>query len=108
VSARPVLADTLDMLAPVWALSRPHQLLWRDWGDSGAAYDAGSGDTHLISALAIELLELLSTAPRTEAALGLELVDALGDAESEAVASLIGEQLTSLHGLGLVQPTPGA
>jgi PqqD family protein of HPr-rel-A system len=91
------------MPSPDWILTRPQHLLWRDWGDHGAVYDAASGDTHLLSALAIELLSLLRAAPRSEAELVSDLAPDMPDAGHDGVQTLIREQLLGLQALGLVQ-----
>lgn len=96
------------MPSPVWALSRPHDLLLRDWDDCGAAYDAASGDTHLLSALAIELLVLLRERPCSEAELVGSLMEDMPDDTAAAAAERIAVQMRWLERLGLVQPLDAA
>jgi len=94
----------LGMADPAWALSRPEDLLMRDWDDCGAVYDAASGDTHLVNALAIELLVLLRQKPSSEAELVRSLIDDMPDDTATAAAEQIASQLLWLQRLGLVQP----
>lgn len=94
--------DGLGMAAPAWALTRPQDLLLRDWDDCGAVYDAASGDTHLVNALAIELLVLLRQKPCSEAELVGSLIDDMPDDTATAAAEQIAVQLQWLQRLGLV------
>jgi PqqD family protein of HPr-rel-A system len=97
-------ADGLGMHSLVWTLSRPQDLLLRDWDDCGAVYDAASGDTHLLSALAIELLVLLRQKPCSEADLVGSLIDDMPDETAVTASEQIAMQLLWLQRLGLVQP----
>lgn len=87
-----------------WKIARPADVSWRDWDGLGAVYDDGSGDTHLMDALAIELLELLGD--RT-LSIG-QLLDLLADAipelmDAETAAALFDRHLQSLAALSLVE-----
>lgn len=96
--------DALGMASQAWALSRPQDLLLRDWDDCGAVYDAASGDTHLVNALAIELLVLLHQKPCSEAELVGSLIDDMPDDTAMGAAEQIAVQLQWLQRLGLVHP----
>jgi len=87
-----------------WKIARPADVSWRDWDGLGAVYDDGSGDTHLMDALAIELLELLGDRILSVG----QLLDLLADAipelmDAETAAALFDRHLQSLAALSLVE-----
>lgn len=95
-------------MAPIqeahWRIARPADISWRDWDGLGAVYDDGSGDTHLMDALAIELLELL----RDRALSMGQILELLADAipelmDAETAAALFDRHLQSLAALSLVE-----
>lgn len=89
----------------VWTLPRAGDLIWRDWDDSGAVYDAGSGHTHVLSALGMELLAMLMAAPRSETDLFHELTSHMPDhLDAEEAMFHVGSQLRQLQELDLVEP----
>lgn len=93
----------------IWAAVRPAELAWRDWDDLGVVYDGGSGDTHLISALGIEMLALIVATPRSEADIAAELTAAMpDDLPPETVRQLIADQLQQLQAFGLIAPSDTA
>jgi PqqD family protein of HPr-rel-A system len=95
------------MTAPRWSLVRPDDLLYRDWDDLGAVYDAASGNTHLLNTFAIELLDLLVGGPRSQAALLTEVQELLPDTLSaEEANAALSIQLQTLQQLDLVQTLP--
>lgn len=65
-------------------------------------FDTGSGDTHLIDALAAEALELLANGPLTKLELASRLPALDGDAEA-AHEARIGELLEALAAVDLVE-----
>jgi PqqD family protein of HPr-rel-A system len=48
---------------PRWELAQGSQLHWKCWDDEFVVFDEGSGDTHLLDALAAEVLKALEDAP---------------------------------------------
>jgi PqqD family protein of HPr-rel-A system len=95
------------MTAPRWSLVRPKDLLYRDWDDLGAVYDAASGNTHLLNTFAIELLDLLVGGPRSQAVLLTEVQELLPDTLSADEANTaLSIQLQTLQQLDLVQTLP--
>ena len=89
----------------LWMVGRPADMAWRDWDDGlSAVHDDGSGDTHVLDALSMELLELLMRQARSVPQLAAELAAALPDDMDQITAhSFLERQLQSLHGLGLIE-----
>lgn len=86
-----------------WRLIRADALRVREWDDAGVIYDAASGNTHLVDALGLELLDLLRQRPWTLAELAAELQDALpGDLDAEAAQIRLNAKLEQLARLDLV------
>lgn len=87
----------------LWALPRPADLVWREWDDLGAVHDAGSGSTHVLNVLAIELLAMLASGPASTQALveGLR-ADMPADLEPAVLASMVEAQLSTLQALQLI------
>lgn len=86
-----------------WQLIRAEALRVREWDDAGVIYDAVSGNTHLIDALGLELLDLLRQQPWGLDELAAELRDSLpDDLDADAVPRLLSAKLEQLSRLGLV------
>lgn len=75
----------------------------REWDDAGVIYDAFSGNTHLIDALGLELLDLLRQRPWSLDELVAELRDSLpDDLDADAAPRLLSAKLEQLARLDLV------
>jgi len=86
-----------------WQLIRADALRVREWDDAGVIYDAVSGNTHLIDALGLELLDLLRQRPWTLDELATELHDTLPeDLDGEAAQRRLRLKLEQLARLDLV------
>jgi PqqD family protein of HPr-rel-A system len=95
------------MQEPLWTVHRSADICWRDWDGLGAVYDDGSGDTHLVDALSIEFLELLSRQPLSVTQLLEQLADAIPDLmDVETASAFFDRQLRSLRDKGLVEQVP--
>ena len=70
----------------------PQRLHTRCWGDQAVVYDDRTGHTHLLGALALEVLEVLQRSPLDRDAL-LERFDA---AERDAVEKVL-TKLVDVH-----------
>lgn len=89
-----------------WQLIRAEALRVREWDDAGVIYDAANGNTHLLDALGLELLDLLRQRPWSLDELQAELRTSLpDDLEADAVAGLLGAKLEQLARLGLATST---
>ncbi|WP_422010491.1 HPr-rel-A system PqqD family peptide chaperone [Roseateles sp.] len=91
------------MQESLWMIGRPADITWRDWDGLGAVYDDGSGDTHLVDVLAIEILDLLARQPRSVVQLVEQLADAIPDLmDRETAFALLERHVRSLKDFGLV------
>lgn len=91
------------MEATHWVAVRPHDLVWREWGEYGAVYDVLSGSTHVLHALALELLALVSVSRLNMEQLLAEFADAMPpQLDAGEVVRQVGQQLQLLQELGLV------
>lgn len=89
-----------------WQLIRADALRVREWDDAGVIYDAFNGNTHLLDALGLELLDLLHQHPWDLPSLVAELRDALpDDLDAEAASQLLNAKLAQLERLGLAAAT---
>jgi PqqD family protein of HPr-rel-A system len=89
----------------VWALMSSGDVLFRSWDDDGlvAVYDGLSGDTHLVSPLAGEILRLLKTGPLTPEMLHRHLAAAFEDRDdADAALDMIRTALSQLQDIHLV------
>jgi len=86
-----------------WQLIRAADLRVREWDDSGVIYDAANGNTHLVDALGLELLDLLRQRSWSLEELVVELRDALPDEiGADAKPRLLSAKLEQLARLDLV------
>jgi PqqD family protein of HPr-rel-A system len=92
-----------------WQLIRADALRVREWDDAGVIYDAVSGNTHLIDALGLELLDLLRQRSWELDELVTELRDALPeDLDVQAAPRLLTAKLEQLVRLDLVAAVAAA
>jgi len=92
------------MQEPLWVLHQSADICWRDWDGLGAVYNDDSGDTHLVDALSIEFLELLSQRTFSVPQLITQLADAIPDEmDATTATAFFDRQLRSLQELGLVE-----
>jgi PqqD family protein of HPr-rel-A system len=86
-----------------WQLIRAADLRVREWDDAGVIYDAANGNTHLIDALGLEVLDLLRQRSWSLDELVAELRDALPDElGADATLRLLSAKLEQLARLDLV------
>jgi PqqD family protein of HPr-rel-A system len=92
------------MQESLWMIGRLADITWRDWDGLGAVYDDGSGDTHLVDVLAIEILDLLARQPRSVGQLVEQLAEAIPELmDRETALALLERHLRSLKDFGLVE-----
>lgn len=73
--------------------------------DEGAVvfFDPASGNTHLISDFALEILRILSVSPLSPEAIKKECADQMVDLDSDEQNHLIDGMLHELHTLDLIE-----
>lgn len=91
----------------MWSLVSPAQLYIRAWEgeDTAVVYDARSGDTHLIEALALEVLHLLKDQPSSTEALSLKLISLYAQDDHVSIIDLIPTILRDMRDVGLLVET---
>lgn len=87
----------------VFRLVEPEQLHWRCWDEWSVLYQASSGDTHLLNAAAVELLQSLQQTPASVEQLAAQWAalprETMGPQELTTL-------LARLEELGLIEPVP--
>lgn len=79
-----------------WRVISGQLLDWRGWDGEYVLYNNLSGDTHLLGATAVQVLDTLKQAPRSERALAASF----GEVDADQLADL----LADLNALHLVEP----
>lgn len=89
----------------MWTRSSSEKLDFWEWDDEDVAvvYGALSGDTHLIQRPGLELLQLLTEAPRTSEMLAVELIGLFSDESPSNIVKFIEVTLQHLQNVGLVE-----
>lgn len=85
-----------------WQLHPAQTLRLRSWEDEAIVYNDLSGDTHLLSADAADVLTRLRARPVDEAGLAADCAAAWGLPDDDALRAQLHELLTALQGLALV------
>lgn len=89
-------AETLWISAP---------LLWRFWGNDLVVYNSVSGNTHVLTPAAGEVLKLLENRPQSPTEIAQAISSAVGVSLDEEIMREVHSLLTSLDELGLIRPT---
>ncbi len=79
--------------ASCFTLIAPERLHTRRWGDQAVVYDDRTGDTHLLGALAVDVLRQLERSPLDRDALLERLEDADADTVDEVLVKLVESNL---------------
>jgi PqqD family protein of HPr-rel-A system len=87
-----------------WQLTAPGEFRWVQWDDEWVLYHGASGDTHLLDALAVEVLEALQRAPATAAGLVEDLSQAGDEETRRRLAPYIDSLLATLARRGVIEP----
>ena len=86
-----------------WRVTFPGGLLWAHWGAYAAIFNPTSGETHLLSALPVELLSLLVSNPDSFDSLAERLSKSCEVCNDAAWAVKVQALLDSLELLDLVE-----
>lgn len=89
-----------------WRLHPAQRLRLRCWDDEAIVYNDCSGDTHLLSASAADVLTCLHAHPADEASLAAQCAAAWSVADDADLQAQLHDLLLTLQGLSLVEQTP--
>lgn len=92
----------IDTPAPRWKAVAGDDLCWRHWGEASYVFDARSGQTHFLNALAVEILQVLGEAPKTADEACRILLDRYGADDDEDFRVAVATSLSVMDNLGLV------
>jgi PqqD family protein of HPr-rel-A system len=88
---------------PEWHVVGAFELLWRSWGDEVIVYHTGSGDTHLLSPAAAEVLRTLQRTPTNAKELTAQVAASLKTPPDEEFELHIEDVLATLNRLGIIE-----
>ncbi len=80
--------------------------MWRRWDGNAAVFDDATGDTHVLDALAGEVLSRVKASPVTTAELSGRLAADLDLPADEIFLSTVRQALERFVALGLVEEMP--
>lgn len=75
----------------------------RSWDDGVVVFDAVSGDTHLLSQFAGEILQLLEQRPLTSVSLARELAKIFTDWDEDEAPAVLESVLSELQNIDLIR-----
>ncbi len=87
----------------LWKLLDADLLRWRWWGDQLVVFHAGSGDTHLLDALAGQVLDCLRRSPATLDELAEQLPPGSGLGSPDELRQALARVLDELSKHGLIE-----
>jgi PqqD family protein of HPr-rel-A system len=79
-------------------------LLWRHWEQDIVVYNPISGNTHVLTPVAGQVLKLLDTGPASRAQIAQAISSAAGVTVDEEITREVDNLLTNLDELGLIRP----
>jgi PqqD family protein of HPr-rel-A system len=83
---------------------RTGELLWRQWEGETVVFNVSSGNTHLMSTTAVEVLRLIKKDALTAEEISRRLMTSAGDSCDEEVVTNVENLLRNLDHLGLIEP----
>lgn len=90
---------------PTWRRAPGRDLLWRRWDGNSAVFDATTGDTHVLDALASEILGRVGPASVTAEELSGRLGSDLDLPTDSTLVETVRQTLERFAALGLVEGT---
>ena len=87
-----------------WRVTAPEELRWVEWGEEWLLYHGGSGDTHLLEPLAVEVLQALQHAPNTAAGLVEALAQEADEETRHHLSDYLDSLIATLGRLGVIEP----
>jgi PqqD family protein of HPr-rel-A system len=89
-----------------WRIPAESQLHWRAWEDDVVLFDARSGETHLLNAVAAEVLKSLAESPADLGTLARRVAIHFDVAPDSGWLSRLKALLARFDEAGLVEPVP--
>lgn len=86
-----------------WQVSEDFDVLWEAWDDENLAYHSGSGQTHLLNALATCVLQVLQHHSGNFSYVFSELADRVEGELDEGLCQQVRELLEQFESLGLIE-----
>jgi PqqD family protein of HPr-rel-A system len=87
-----------------WRGLETDDLLWSSWGDEFIVYRVASGDTHQLSPLAVDVLQVLQQAPASIKQLTEHIAAVLQVPCDHALMVYVEDILATLKRSGLIEP----
>ncbi len=94
--------DDGNLQQKTWHSPCYHQFRMREWEDESFLFNPATGDTHVLNALSIEILKLLSQCRLSADALAKELPVAFGSIEFLLKRDQLIEYLQRFEAMGLI------
>lgn len=91
------------MSEPKWKLNSAAALTWRAWGDESVVFDAQTGDTHLLDAVAREGLLSFCQVPFARSEVCVRLAERLKIEPDDQLDEYVGKLVARFSELGLVE-----
>jgi PqqD family protein of HPr-rel-A system len=88
----------------LWRRTPGGALSWRRWGDEAVVYDPNTGDTHLLDALAAEILGRLEAGATGADELAVALARDLDLAHRADITESVTQAFDRFAALGLIEP----
>jgi PqqD family protein of HPr-rel-A system len=95
------LSGSCPALSKTW---KAEQLLWRSWTDEHIVYNVSSGNTHVITPIAVKVLKFLQDIPSTRDQIAQHLVSENGIDLDDELVTYVERLVADLDKLGLVLP----
>ena len=86
-----------------WRLAAPAKPQIRDWDGDYVVYNPLSGDTHILSIVAGEVLKLISAAPLSVSQVRQHIAAFLQVPDDDRIATHVGSILANLDEMGLIE-----
>lgn len=93
----------IDKVNSVWRLQQTSPIEQRCWEEECVVYAPESGDTHLLSALSVEILDDLAECPRTQDEIESRVAALLGCETGAELRDSLSALLAQLFKIGLVE-----
>ncbi len=94
--------DDGSLQQKTWHSPCYHHFRMREWEDESFLFSPATGDTHVLNALSIEILKLLSQRRLSADELANELPEAFGSIEPSLKRDHLNEYLEQFEAIGLI------